>query len=133
MNALSSEDAKSETDLHEDHGRDLLGSEGLVLTEVLDLDSRAATLVNDLEGPRLNILLHDGVIETATNQTPFIPSSQHQITHRLATVARDSLDVEDGVLRVHGSLVLGSLTDQTLLVGERNERGSSIATLVVGN
>lgn len=46
---------------------------------------------------------------------------------------RDSLDVEDGVLRVHSSLVLGGLTDQTLLLGERNEGGSGEATLVVGN
>ena len=58
------------TCLHEDHGGDLLGSEGLVLTEVLDLDGRGGTLVNDLEGPRLNILLDDGVIKTATNETP---------------------------------------------------------------
>lgn len=43
------------------------------------------------------------------------------------------LDIEDGVLRVHGSLVLGSLTDQPLVVGERDERGSGKATLLVGN
>lgn len=46
---------------------------------------------------------------------------------------RDSLDVEDGVLRVHSGLVLGGLTDQTLLVGERDEGGGSVATLIVGN
>ena len=44
-----------------------------------------------------------------------------------------SLDVEDGVLRVHSSLVLGGLTDETLLAGERDERGSGEATLLVGN
>lgn len=60
----------------------------------------------------------------------------HQVSrnnYQLANVAEDSLDIEDGVLRVHGGLVLGGLTDQALLVGERNERGSSVATLVVGN
>ena len=46
---------------------------------------------------------------------------------------QNSLDVENGVLRVHSSLVLGGLTDQTLLVGERDEGGGSVATLVVGN
>ena len=46
---------------------------------------------------------------------------------------QNSLDVEDGVLRVHSSLVLGGLTDQTLLVGERDEGGGSVATLIVGN
>ena len=45
----------------------------------------------------------------------------------------NSLDVEDGVLRVHSGLVLGGLTDQTLLVGERDEGGGSVATLVVGD
>jgi hypothetical protein len=44
-----------------------------------------------------------------------------------------SLDIEDSVLRVHGSLVLGRLADETLLTGERDERGSGEATLLVGN
>lgn len=47
--------------------------------------------------------------------------------------SRDSLDIEDGVLGVHSSLVLGGLTDQTLLVGEGHKGGGSVATLVVGD
>ena len=43
------------------------------------------------------------------------------------------LDIEDRVSRVHGSLVLRRLTNQTLFVGERNKRGGSVATLLVGN
>lgn len=43
------------------------------------------------------------------------------------------LDIEDGVSGVHGSLVLGGLTDQTLLLVERDVRGGSEATLLVGN
>lgn len=45
----------------------------------------------------------------------------------------DILDIEDGVLGVHGGLVLGGLTDKTLLVGERDEGRSSEASLLVGN
>lgn len=45
----------------------------------------------------------------------------------------NSLDIEDSVGRVHGGLVLGGITNQTLLVGERDEGGGSVATLVVGN
>lgn len=43
------------------------------------------------------------------------------------------LDVEDGVAGVHGRLVLGRLTDQTLLLVEGDERGGGEATLLVGN
>lgn len=45
----------------------------------------------------------------------------------------DILDIEDGVLGVHGSLVLGGLTDKTLLVGERDKGRGSEASLLVGN
>ena len=43
------------------------------------------------------------------------------------------LDVEDGVARVHGGLVLGGLADEALLIGEGNERRSGEATLLVGD
>jgi hypothetical protein len=56
--------------LHQDHGGDLLGRESLDLTQVVNLDEGVTTLVDDLEGPRLDILLDNGVIETATDQTP---------------------------------------------------------------
>jgi hypothetical protein len=58
------------TCLDENHGGDLLGGEGLGLTEVLNLDSGAAVVIDDLEWPRLDILLDGGVIEAATDQTP---------------------------------------------------------------
>jgi hypothetical protein len=56
--------------LGKDHGGDLLGRELLVLTEVLDLDLGAAVVIDNLEGPRLDVLLDSRVIETTTNQTP---------------------------------------------------------------
>jgi len=46
---------------------------------------------------------------------------------------RHILDVKDSVDGVHGRLVLGSLTNQALLIGERDEGGGSEATLLVGN
>ena len=45
----------------------------------------------------------------------------------------DSLGIEDSVGGVHGSIVLGSLTDQTLLVSEGDERRGGERTLLVGN
>lgn len=45
----------------------------------------------------------------------------------------DLLDIEDGVARVHGGLVLGGLADQTLLLVEGDERRGGEAALLVGN
>lgn len=58
--------------LGENHGGDLLGGEGLGLVQVLNLDHGVSTLVDDLEGPRLNILLDDGVFESSSDKTPWI-------------------------------------------------------------
>lgn len=54
---------------------------------------------------------------------------------RLALLALEmnSLGVEDGIPGVHGSIVLGSLTNQTLLLGEGDERRGGERTLLVGN
>jgi len=98
--------------LAEDHGGDLLGGESLGLVEVLDLDAGVAIVANNLEWPRLNVLLDGWVIESPTDET---------------------LDIENGVDRVHSSLVLGGLTDQSLLRGERDERRGGEATLLVGD
>lgn len=43
------------------------------------------------------------------------------------------LDVKDGVLGVHCCLVLGGLANETLLVGEGDERRCGVASLLVGN
>lgn len=58
--------------LGEDHGRDLLGGEGLGLAEVFNLDDGVAraALLDNLEGPRLNVLLDNGVAEGPANQSP---------------------------------------------------------------
>lgn len=98
--------------LGEDHGGDLLGGEGLLLALELNLDDRLATLVDDLEGEVLHVGLDLRVGELAADQT---------------------LGIEDSVLGVHGDLVLGGITDQTLGVGETDERGSGSVTLVVGD
>ena len=44
-----------------------------------------------------------------------------------------SLDIEDGVLRVHRGLVLRSLADQALFGREGNEGWSGERALLVGN
>ena len=44
-----------------------------------------------------------------------------------------SLDIKDGVLWVHSSLVLRGLTDQTLLAGEGDEGWRREAALLVGD
>jgi hypothetical protein len=81
------------THLGKDHGGDLLRGEGLLLALELDLDDGLATLVDDLEGEVLHVGLDLSIGELA---------------------ADEALGVEDGVVRVHGDLVLGRITDQTL-------------------
>lgn len=57
--------------LGEDHGGDLLGGEGVDTVEVVNLNlGVAGTIVNNLEGPRLLILLDGGVVDAATDKTP---------------------------------------------------------------
>jgi hypothetical protein len=100
------------THLGQDHGGDFLRSELLLFTLELNLDDGLATLVDDLEGPVLHIRLDLSVGKTTTDQT---------------------LSIEDGVVRVHGDLVLGGITDETLGIGESHEGRGSTVTLVIGN
>jgi hypothetical protein len=90
----------------------MITHEGLVLSSVLDLNDGLATLVNDLEWPVLHVGLDLGVGELSANQ---------------------SLGVEDGVVWVHGDLVLGGISNQTLRVVEGDVGWGGSVTLVVGN
>ena len=94
--------------LDQDHGRDFFRSESLGLTLVLNLDHRKSSLVDNLEGPVLHISLNFAISETTTNKT---------------------LGIENGVEGVHGNLVLGSITNQTLAIGESDVRRGGAVTL----
>lgn len=76
-----------------------LGRESLGLALKLNLDEGVAVLVNDSERPVLHISLDFGIVEATTDET---------------------LSIEDGVLGVHSSLVLGSVTNKALIVREGN-------------
>lgn len=118
--------------LSQNHGRDLLRRESLLLAQVLNLHFWVALIVNDLEGPGLNILLDGGVIESSADKAPsrmsdFILDCESTSFHEIL------LDIENGVGGVHGSLVLCRLSDQALFVGEGNEGWSSEGSLLVGD
>jgi hypothetical protein len=100
VDSLTEVRLSSLTHLGEDHGRDLLGGEVLLLALELNLDDGLATLVDDGEGEVLHVGLDLSIGELATDQ---------------------SLGVEDGVLGVHGDLVLGGISNETLGVGETDE------------
>ena len=72
------------------------------LPAVGDLDVRLATLVRNSEEEVLDVGLDFSITELATDE---------------------ALRVEDGVVRVHGDLILGGITDQTPVVGEGHTRG----------
>jgi len=99
--------------LDEDHGGDLLSLELLLLSLEGDFnEGLLAGAGDDLEGPKSDILLDGLVAKLATNE---------------------SLGIEDSVGGVSSGLVLGGISDETLLFGEGNVRGGGVDTLVVGD
>lgn len=84
----------------------------LLLSSILDLNDGLAGLVDNLERPVLHVGLDLGIGELSTNQ---------------------SLGVEDGVVGVHGDLVFGGITDQSLRVVESDIGWGGSVTLVVGD
>jgi len=97
--------------LDEDHRRDLLRVELLVLTHVVHLDHRLVARARDhLERPQLAVR-HDNLVR--------------------ALAADQALGVEHRVLRVTSHLVLRRITDQALRVRERNVRRRRAVALVV--
>ena len=95
------------------HSADFLRRKHLRLTVHRHLDGRLTLLLNELEGEVLDVLLNISLTPLATNET---------------------LRVKDRVLGVLGGLVLGSVTNETLVIlGEGHVRGCNTVTLVVGN
>ncbi len=84
----------------------------LGLSLELNFNDWLARLLDDLERKMLHIGLNLCISEFPTDQT---------------------LGIENGVDWVHSNLVLCRITDQTLSVGESNERWSRSVALVVGN
>ena len=99
--------------LDQDHGGDFLSLEFLGLTLVLDNDGWLVVGTGlDLEWPELDVSL-DGLLgEFSTDK---------------------SLSIEDGVSWVSGSLILGGITDESLLVSEGDVGWGGVQTLIVGN
>jgi NAD-specific glutamate dehydrogenase len=88
----------------------------------------AALAVNDFEWPGFNILLDSLIVESSADQTSMQLSEAF-----LPRTLLNSLNIEDGVGWVHSSLVLCSLTDQSLLGSEGDERRCCEASLLIGD
>jgi len=102
----------------------------LILTAVRNADMGLASLVNDFEREVLYIELEFRVIELATDETLSIEDTNRKLDQRQSLEGQND---DARIVRVHGDLVLSSVTDQTLGVGERDVRRGSATTLVVGN
>mmetsp|Transcript_14351 Transcript_14351/g.28331 ORF Transcript_14351/g.28331 Transcript_14351/m.28331 type:complete len:716 (+) Transcript_14351:183-2330(+) len=98
--------------LGEDHGRHLLRGVDLLLALEHDGHVGLALLLDDVVGEELLVVLHRGVAVLAADQ---------------------ALDVKHSVLWVDGTLVLGGIADEALVVGEGNPRGGDAVSLVVGD
>jgi hypothetical protein len=97
--------------LDQNHGRNLFGLEFLLSTFMLD-DNHWSLLLSglDLEWPELGVLDNRGIGELSTDK---------------------SLGIEDCVQWVSGSLILGSISDESLFLGESNVRWGGVQTLIV--
>mmetsp|Transcript_15799 Transcript_15799/g.47414 ORF Transcript_15799/g.47414 Transcript_15799/m.47414 type:complete len:315 (-) Transcript_15799:19-963(-) len=96
--------------LGQDHGGHLLRRHDLGLALDLHPDHGLGVLIHDLKGKELHVLLDRGVLEAAANE---------------------ALHVEERLRRVDGGLILGRLTDQTLIVREGHVGGRDAVSLVV--
>jgi len=99
--------------LDEDHGGDFFSLEFLGFSLELDDDHGFVGGTSfEFEGPKFGISLDILVLVLASDE---------------------SLGIEDSVGGVSGNLGLGSISDESLLFGEGNVRGSSVDTLIVGD
>jgi len=97
--------------LNKDHGRDFFGGKSLNTNSGhLNTDVRLSTLGNDVVREPLEISLDFFIIKLATDKT---------------------LDDIDGSLHVVGSLILGRLSNKSLLVGESDVRGGDSVTELI--
>ena|SRR5438445_9069861 len=105
--------------------------EFLILAAVRNADIGLASLVNDLEREVLKIELEFRVIKLATDETLSIEDTNKKLDQRQSLEGKQNDGVR--IVRIHGDLVLSSVTNQALGVGERDVRRCSATALVVGN
>lgn len=96
--------------LGEDHRGNFFWCEGLFLALDGNLDDRAAILVDEIEWKALEVLLNVLVVPLSTDE---------------------SFRVVDGVLRVRWSLVLGTVTDKSFIIGKGYPGGRYPVSLVI--
>mmetsp|Transcript_18509 Transcript_18509/g.40283 ORF Transcript_18509/g.40283 Transcript_18509/m.40283 type:complete len:256 (+) Transcript_18509:402-1169(+) len=99
--------------LGKNHGTDLFSLESLFFSLVFNLDDRGASRSgNNSKRPVLHVRLNGGIGKFASDQ---------------------SLGIKNGVVSVHRSLGLGSISDKTFSLSESYVRRGGTVTLVVGN
>mmetsp|Transcript_22585 Transcript_22585/g.27218 ORF Transcript_22585/g.27218 Transcript_22585/m.27218 type:complete len:127 (+) Transcript_22585:1578-1958(+) len=102
-------------DLHlsQDHGRNFFRCELKVLSTLLNFNHGLVLVGDNLVGNQLLVGL-DRLVRVVTSDK--------------------TLDIEDSVLGVDGSLILGCITDKTITILHKgNVRRGNTVTLVIGN
>eukprot|EP00126_Sphaerothecum_destruens_P015374 Sdes_comp9353_c0_seq1m827 len=94
------------------HGTDFFRGKQFFTSLNIDGNMRLAIFVHKLEGKEFHIFLYSIVIEATSNQ---------------------SLDIENSLSGIGSQLILGSISNQTLVIGKGNIGGSNTVSLVVGN
>jgi hypothetical protein len=93
-----------------------------------DLDDGRAIPVNDLERPVSTVLLDVGVVKPTADKALGVEHGVLGVHRSLQSLVNIKGRISPGLWKSPTNLVLGSITDQTLLRGESNiGRGGAVA------
>jgi hypothetical protein len=99
----------------------------------LNPNVRLAALVDDLEWEVLDIGLHFCIVELPTDETLGVEDTEIIRVNKTSRDHRTRSKEDIRVVWVHSHLVLRGVTNQPLVIGERDVGWSRSISLVVGN
>ena len=114
--------------LGKDHSGDLLGSELAAAALVVNRNGGFTALVENVDGPVLHVALHFRFIHFTANETLCVKDPRKKTS---VSYTKGKKNIR--VVWVHGDLIFGGITDETLGVREGDVGRGCPITLIVGD